>query len=196
MSTQFIVFFYPQETRKNPERNAVDFPRYLVGCWAKLKAYCARLALIVHYLRLVHQDVGEEEIDAESLTRAVRLVDYFKWHARKVHTLMDADPRIADARKVFRWIITNRLKRFTKRDVHANHRATFRTAHEIDPVLVILERHYLIVPIRESDRSGPGRSPSPAYLVNPLAHDVNLSAYDVPQITHNSQNPREEGNSV
>jgi hypothetical protein len=149
------------------ERNAPDFPRYLVGPWSKLKAYCTRLALIVHQLRLVHGETNEQEIDATSMSRAVKLINYFKGHAVKVHALMDADPYMADARKVLKWILSNHRERFTKRDVHVSHRATFRTADEIDPVLGILERHFIIIPVGERERTGPGRKGSPEYIVNP-----------------------------
>ncbi len=169
------------------ETNDANFPQYLLGAWAKLRSYCGRLALIVHSLRLVHGDVDDESIDGESLQRAVRLVAFFKQHARKVYSLMDADPRIADARKVFKRIIDDHTERFTKRDVHSCHRAMFQTADDIDPVLAVLERNYLILPLGDLDRGGPGRKSSPAYLVNPLVYEPDFLTQDAPQNTHNTQ---------
>jgi len=67
--------------------------------------------------------------------------------------------------------MTNRLERLTKRDVHVKHRAIFRTADDIDPVLAILERHFIITAVAPPDRTGPGRRGSPSYLVNPRVYE-------------------------
>jgi hypothetical protein len=67
------------------EMEAADFPDILVGPWSKLVAYAARLALVIHMLRKVCGEVQIEDVDAESLRRAIRLIDYFKSHARVVY---------------------------------------------------------------------------------------------------------------
>ena len=54
-------------------------PVNLRGPWAKLVTYCARLALIIHLARQVcGEAVSRWEVDAESLSRAIALVGYFK----------------------------------------------------------------------------------------------------------------------
>jgi DNA polymerase-1 len=164
------------------EVNAADFPPHLAGPWAKLKGYGARLALIVHYLRWVCGEATGEDVDGESMDRATALVAYFKAHARKVHAVMDADPRIADARKVFRWIVTNRRQRFQKRDAYQALKGTFKMADDLDPVMTVLEKHALIRQAPPTDRTGPGRKPSPFYEVHPRLPEV------APHNSHNSQN--------
>jgi hypothetical protein len=67
------------------EMNAEDFQAHLRGPWSKLFGYCARLALIVHYLRWVTGETNDEVVDGESMNRAAELVAYFKEHARKVY---------------------------------------------------------------------------------------------------------------
>jgi hypothetical protein len=76
----------------------------LRGNYAKMKGYAARLGLILHFLRHVHNEVGEEDVDSDSLDRAAQLVTYFQSHACKVYAIIDADEKIADARRVLRWL--------------------------------------------------------------------------------------------
>src|SRR5262249_48296960 len=154
------------------EVNAEDFPAHLVGPWAKLKGYAARLALIVHYLRLACRETTGDDVDGESMRRAVRLVDYFKSHARKVHAVMDADPRVARARRVVRWIAANRLKRFSKRDAHQALRGTFRAVEDMDPILALLEKHAIIRAEPHQGRGGPGRGRSPSYEAHPRLSEL------------------------
>jgi hypothetical protein len=85
----------------NRQVRAETFPIMLIGPWAKLRGYCARLALIVHAMRWACGEAGEnvEAVDAESVRRVVRLIEYFKSHARRVYTRM---PTSADDRQVER----------------------------------------------------------------------------------------------
>ena len=78
--------------------------RPLKGPWAKLKAYAARLALVVHMLRLVCGEVNQEEIDEESLNRAIRLIEYFKSQARKVYRQLALTPEDLESQRAIDWI--------------------------------------------------------------------------------------------
>jgi hypothetical protein len=62
-----------------------ELPVELIGPWGKLKAYAARLALVLHYLWLVQAGGDETDLGAVSVERAVRLFDYFKMHLRLVY---------------------------------------------------------------------------------------------------------------
>src|SRR5262249_14410258 len=156
----------------------------LAGPWSKLRGYCARLALIVHYLRWAAGEVSSENVDEESVNRAARLVAYFKSHARKVYAALDADPRTADARKLVRWIAANRLRRCTKRDAHQGLRGTFKTVEDLEAILAVLQKHGLIRPEAPPDRPGAGRKPSPAYETHPQLHATG---------SHNAQNTQNWG---
>jgi hypothetical protein len=164
------------------EMNAPNFPVYLRGPWSKLRGYGARLALIVHFLRWAVGEAAGEDVDGESMDRAAKLVAYFKAHARKAYVVMDADPRMAEARKVYHWVEVNRLERFSKRDAYQALKGTFRTVAELEPVLALLERHALIRPEPTADQTGRRRKASPFYEVHPR-----LSELD-PHYSHNPQN--------
>src|SRR5262249_12897116 len=108
---------------------------------------------------------------------------YFKSHARKVHAAMDADPRVARARRVVRWITANGLERFSKRDAHQALKGTFRTVEDMDPILALLEKHAIIRAEPHQGRGGPGGSGGPSYEVHPQLSELYA------QNPQNPQNP-------
>ena len=62
---------WQQFTRQHAaERNADDFPPYLIGPWSKFRGYCGRLALVIHFLRWACGDIESDtaDVDGESLT--------------------------------------------------------------------------------------------------------------------------------
>jgi len=165
--------------RHAAEMNASSFPRHLIGPWSKLRGMTARIALILHFIRWACDSVnsgqrakeGKGMIDGLAIRDAVRVTAYLKDHARRVHACMGSDPRLADAKQVVRWIRTERLQRFSRRDAHRAMPSIFRSVDDADSVLGLLERHYVIMPV-ETNKPGAGRKPSPLYLVNPMIHDL------------------------
>lgn len=155
------------------EVNGEDFPPHLLGPWAKLRGYGARLTLVVHSLREVWE--GESgRIDGESVERAAKVVAYFKDHARRVCSMIDADPRIAEARHILRWLASRRDREFiSKRDLHQglrNHHR-FQEPENLDPPLRLLVQRGYLRPVKNS-RKGPGR-PSEKFTINPQWHPRN-----------------------
>jgi hypothetical protein len=166
------------------EVNGGDLPPHLHGAWAKLRGYAARLALIVHLLRQVCGEAVAADVDGDSLRRAARLVAYFKGHRLKVDASMDADPRMADARRVLSWLCEQRRQRFSRRDAYNGLRGTYRKVDELVAVLAVLEKHGLIRPEPPAERCGPGRKPSPVYEVHPSVFE---------ECAHNPQNTQNGG---
>lgn len=79
-----------------------NFPDRLRGVWSKLRSYAARLALVVHFLRLAEfqitgeldddeQDIMGEAVNQWSMAGAAALIDYFKSHLRRVYEALDED---------------------------------------------------------------------------------------------------------
>jgi hypothetical protein len=81
-----------------------DLPAPLIGPWGKLKGYCARLALVLHYLWLAQAEQEEGPVDAASVERAVRLIDYFKDHLRLVHGRLRQTPEDNQVFEVLDWV--------------------------------------------------------------------------------------------
>jgi hypothetical protein len=170
------------------EKNAPDFPPHLLGPWAKFKAYCARLALVLHYCRWAAGELEKPDdgVDGESMRRAATLIVYFKSHAQKCYAIMDADPQVSAARKILQWALSQDLQRFSKRDAHQALRGAFQTVADVQPALDTLVEHGLIRPEPLPDRQGRGRKPSPGYEISPHIRTQN---------TQNTQNSRPRANS-
>jgi hypothetical protein len=84
--------------------NKGDLTDHLRGVWSKHRGYCARLALILHCLRLSAGEADGEDVDGTSVALAAKVIDYFQGHALKAFALIDSDPRLADAKRVLEWI--------------------------------------------------------------------------------------------
>jgi hypothetical protein len=153
------------------EMNAADFPDVLRGPWSKMRAHGARLALIVHYLRMAGDELTCDEVDGESLQCAARLASYFQSHARKVYHTLGADKKVGDAQKVWAWIVRERRTEFRRWEAHKDLQSDgrFPTLEALDAPLAFLEQHHLIRQQQRPERRGSGRQPAPVYEVNPLA---------------------------
>src|SRR5262249_36620964 len=86
------------------EVRSPDLPIQLVGPWAKLKSYAARLALVLHYLWLPETAGVEGDLDVASVERAVRLIDYFKSHITLVYSRLRQSPQDNHLLEVLDWI--------------------------------------------------------------------------------------------
>jgi hypothetical protein len=148
---------------------------YLAGWANKLAGAIARIAGILHVATAVGKDgpctPWLDQISVATAAAAIRLGrDYLLPHALAAFGLMGADPRIADARKVVRWIISNDPERFTRSEVQQGLRGTFKTIDHVDPVLSILVKHSYIRPEPAQKPKAAGRPASPGYEVNPTLH--------------------------
>lgn len=149
--------------RQNDE-STPDFIKSAIG---KLNSYGARLALIVHCVRLTMGDADTEDVDADSVGRAAELVNYFRAHLLRVYSALDADPRVATARRLLSWAVQQAAAVFTKRDAYRAMRGIVADVDDMDPLLALLEKHEC-VRRQQTDRDGAGRKPSPVYQVNPF----------------------------
>jgi hypothetical protein len=152
------------------ELNSEKFPENLRGAWSKLRGYCARLALILHCLRLAVGERVDPDVDGESVRRAVRLVDYFKDHARRVHGLMATDRDTEAARRILQWIDGHDRKEFKRWEVWKDLESQewFPRIEDLDEPLARLIRHrYLRLRTPPKNPCG-GRPADPVYEVNPL----------------------------
>jgi hypothetical protein len=85
------------------EIRSAELPVQMVGPWGKLKAYAARLALVLHYLWLVQTDGDEGDLQAASVERAIRLINYFKTHLRRVYSRLRQTPEDNHIQEVLDW---------------------------------------------------------------------------------------------
>jgi hypothetical protein len=152
------------------QMNDSRFPDFLRGPWSKMKGYCARLALVVHFLRLANGDVEDEEVDDVDFASASSLVRYFQAHARKVYCAIDADQEIEKANKVLAWIGREQRTEFKRWEPYQDMKnlGQFPKVEYLDEPLERLTKHNYIRPKQEPVRPGRGRPPGTVFEVNPL----------------------------
>jgi hypothetical protein len=148
--------------------NRGDLPDAIKGHAAKFRGYGARLALIIHLLRVVCGEADHEDVSGASMGRAEALVRYFFSHALKAHAAMGSDAKVADAIRLWKWVLSQDVKQFSRRDAYRSLRGRIKTVDDVDPVLEVLAKHAYIRPAK-GDRTGPGRKPSETFDINPLA---------------------------
>jgi hypothetical protein len=146
---------------------------HLCDWGSKLVGATARIAALVHLAD--HGGVGEaRSVDSVTVDAAAQLSHYVLAHALAAYEHMGADPRSDDAQHVLDWIIRTRTARFTKRELFSSlTRGRFRKVGDLYPALELLDSHGHIRREPELPHpGGPGRRPSPAYLVHPLHHSA------------------------
>jgi hypothetical protein len=86
---------------------AADFTGALAAAWSKLRAYCARFALI---LDLLDRAAGLDDlrtvkpISAESMHAAIRLTRWFGCESERVYGMLEGTPRDDLRRRTLDWI--------------------------------------------------------------------------------------------
>ncbi len=82
----------------------LDLTGELASAWAKLEEYAARLALVLHCVRVVTRDATTDAVDAVSMQSGITLATWFKREARRVHALFTETDEEADQRRLIEWI--------------------------------------------------------------------------------------------
>ncbi|MEM1330161.1 MAG: DUF3987 domain-containing protein [Planctomycetota bacterium] len=77
------------------------------SAWAKLEAFCARFALVLHMTRVAADDptiADPELIDEHSTEAGVRLVEWFAREADRVYALLAGDEKTHQQHQLLEWI--------------------------------------------------------------------------------------------
>jgi hypothetical protein len=149
----------------------------IVDWGSKLIGATARIAGLLH-LAEHYADGWGKPISEHTMRNALRLADYFTVHALAAFDHMGVDPVLAAARELYAWIERTQPERFTKREMFSGvSRSRFPKVGDLDGPLDLIEQHGWIRREPEPERTGPGRPPSPAYLVHPdLTAETAISA--------------------
>jgi hypothetical protein len=119
--------------------NQPDFPRELHGPYSKLRAYCARFALVIHLLRVACNEAGSDEdegqVDAEDVARAIRLCDYFQAHARAVYVRLQQDRQDQQVEDLHKWLLRKGKTSCTVRDIQRANVSGVKTASDAQKLL-------------------------------------------------------------
>ena len=139
----------------------------IVDWAAKHIGAVARIAGLLH-LAAHPQDGWKQPVSEDIMRSALEVGQYYIGHALAAFDFMGVDQVLSDARVLLRWIERTRPGRFTKRDAHAGaSRSRFPKVGDLDAPLALLEQHGYIRREPAPPQAGPGRPPSPGYLVHP-----------------------------
>ena len=89
------------------EMVSYQMPYYLRGAWAKFPGYIARFALIIQGMNYSENKKTLEEIDLDSLNKAIQITEYFMWNAKKVYARLNASKIDRKVELAERWINKN-----------------------------------------------------------------------------------------
>ncbi|ADD40067.1 DnaB domain protein helicase domain protein [Stackebrandtia nassauensis DSM 44728] len=140
--------------------------RHIADWGGKLVGNTARIACLLHLAK--HFTTGwNKPIDADTVNEASLIAFYFIDHALSTFDDVGTDEVTRDAGHVLDWITTQNTSRFNKRDLFRGVRSRIPRAGQLDPALGLLESHGYIKALPPAARHGPGRPPSPVFLVHP-----------------------------
>jgi hypothetical protein len=124
------------------EQDAEDFSTALRGPWAKLEAYYARIALILHCCRFVTHETQRSVVDEDTTTATKKVIDYFKAHERKVYARLRVTPEDKQAEDAVAWI-RKHGKRATARDLQMHRVVNIKASSEAKALLnALADRGY------------------------------------------------------
>ena len=150
----FIRFF------EQHAHEQVELTGPIAAAFSKLEGIAARIALIVHKVRVAAGDETVVEpcvVDEESMQRAIRLAEWFKNEARRVHHMLTETSEQREQRERIDWI---RAKGggVTARDLQRTSRR-YATARDAEAVLDELVAAGLATWV-QPPQCGPGKPPA------------------------------------
>lgn len=158
-----------------------------IRAWgSKLPGAVARIAGIYR----AFEPAAMPEIDAETVRCALSLVPYLTEHYAHVGAIGGEHTTVNLALRIDAWIRRNRLTTFNRRGAFNQVKGLAKKVEAIDPALDLLEERHRIARLPTPPPDGPGRPPSPTFVVNP---ELISKTQPPEQKEQNPQNPSEGG---
>ena len=109
---------------------------------------------------------------------AIAIGRYLIPHAQIAFGLMRLDPVLQAAKRILAEVINRKWSRFTVRDLFtALPRIQFPRVSVLTDPLVLLEEHGYVRREEPPEHSGPGRKPSPGFVVRPDVHTLTSAEF-------------------
>lgn len=143
----------------------------LMADWAgKLHGAVMRLAGLLHLVE--HDTPHDHHISLGTMRQAIALAAVLTEHARAAFALMGADPDIECAKHILAWLVDRRIESFQAREAFQQVKGRYPKMEAVKAGLSVLEERNYISSGPEAERipGRRGRTPSPGYVVNPLAY--------------------------
>lgn len=136
--------------------------------WAgKLPGAIARIAALIHIMRVGKSALNDTLVSLEDMTAAIRIGHALQSHALKTFDLIKEADSLQMARTIYAWVKEGKIEFFTLRDTYRT--CTRRYNKEIAVLATaILEEHEIIKAIEPT--AGKQGRPSEKFIVNPYVH--------------------------
>jgi hypothetical protein len=109
------IAFYNEHAAEQAE---ITDPK-LAAVWSKLEGYAARIALVIHCVRIAAKDESlktDTHIDDESIERAVMIVRWFGDEIKRIYGVLDEEEEEQDQRRLLE-LIEKKGGRITPREL-------------------------------------------------------------------------------
>ncbi|GAA1958243.1 YfjI family protein [Kitasatospora viridis] len=143
--------------------------------WAgKLVGHTVRIAALLHLADRVSTGWGQP-VEADTITRAAQIADYYTAHTLAVFDLIAADPATDDAQAILDWIRRPKQDGTHREQIKAYDAVAssrrFKKVADVEPALHLLEQHgYLRT--QPTGATGRGRQASATYRIHPHLNDT------------------------
>lgn len=140
----------------------------------KLPGQVARVAAVMHVAEHAGAPTQQIYIEADTMRRAVLLVECLEEHALRVYGIVAVDHRLAIARRLWAEILKQEADTFSVRSIWEPTRKLYPRREDIEPGIGVLVERGWIVPVQRG--SGVGRK-SERYKLSPesFAHFAHRS---------------------
>jgi hypothetical protein len=151
-----------------------DGPLERLTDWTgKLPGAAARVAGLFHVAHLGVEAVREDEIELDTMNRALAFSRFAIPHTKAVFEGLDESGAYEDARRLWRTCERGRHQRkdpgvVTLRELWHPNRGTFKETSQIEPAVRVLIDHGWLVELESADKCKRGR-PSRSFKINPAA---------------------------
>lgn len=140
---------------------------YMTDWGGKFVGAVVRIAGLLHMAEHA-RDGWDKPVSLATFEAAAELGEYYTQHAKAAYDAIGADPAIAGARAILRWLRTTRATPVTTRDLQRGIRDKFAKVDQlIEPLAVLESRGW--IRLRPSARPGPrgGQPKALSYDVHP-----------------------------
>jgi hypothetical protein len=112
------VEFYNRHAQEQDALGGTD----LAAAWSKLEGYAARLALVVHCIRLVAQEgIDPHHVDETTMKAGIALAKWFGHEAKRVYAVLGETPAERERRELVE-VVERRGGRVTVRELERSSR--------------------------------------------------------------------------
>jgi putative DNA primase/helicase len=148
------------------DRQGPDGEYYSFQDWtSKLPGAALRIAGLFH---VVEHGAAVQQINKQTIEKALDLAELLISHARAAFDLMGDDPAAQDAKHIYKWLLSTRPAHFRQTEIYKNLRR-FNDAERVTRAMKVLSaRHITSEPIK---RGSTGR-PAILFEVNPAIYET------------------------